>query len=287
MDYPVVEIKPDSKQYPKKLKHIHDAPKQLYCRGDVSLLQTDCFTVVGTRKITPYGKEAVQHIVPGLAKYFTIVSGLALGIDAVAHQATLQVHGKTIAVLATPVTDPTPRTNLGLAKEILASGGLLISEYKKGDHIGTSNFAIRDRILSGLSRGVLVVEADLKSGSLVTAKSALDQNRDVFAVPGSIFSLRTAGPHMLIQHGAKLVASTEDILQEYDQLPLPKSRRLSTANPTEIRIIDILTTSGPLSVDAIIEKTKKETSEILATLAVMELNGLITQSDNGIYRANE
>ncbi len=286
MDYPVVVIKYTDKNFPKLLKHIHQPPKQLYCRGDVSLLNTACFAVVGTRKITPYGIEAVRKIVPGLARHFTIVSGMALGIDAEAQQATLDARGKTIAVLATAVTNPTPRTNLRLANEILRTGGLLVSEYTEKDIVHASKFAVRDRIVSGLSKGVLVVEADIKSGSLVTARCATEQNRDVFAVPGSIFSLRTAGPHMLIQHGAKLVASADDILEEYDQLPLPKKPVLSTANPTEAHILAILA-KGPQSADAIIEASGKETSEVLAALSMMELAGLITQHNNGTYHTNQ
>ena len=289
MDFPVIVIKNTDKRFPKLLKHIHQPPGQLYCRGDISLLGTDCFAVVGTRKLTPYGKEAVQKIIPGLARHFTIVSGMALGVDAEAHKAALSGRGKTIAVLGSGVDDKAlyPRENVKLAEDILKKGGLIVSEYKPGTKARPEYFPYRNRIISGLCKGTLIVEADLKSGTLITARLTMEQNRDLFCVPGSIFSSRTAGPHMLIQHGAKLVASAEDILEEYDQLALPKKARLSTANPTEAHILDILTNNGPLSTDAIIEQTGKEVSEILAALSMMELAGLIIQNENGTYRANE
>jgi DNA processing protein len=288
MDYPIVEIKNTSKHFPKLLKHIHQPPKQLYCRGNVGLLNSNCFAVVGTRKITPYGKEVVQKIVPGLVKDFTIVSGMALGVDAVAHRAALDARGKTIAVLGSGIANKAlyPKENVKLAKDILLSGGLIVSEYEPETKARPEFFPHRNRIISGLSKGTLIAEADIKSGTLITARLTMEQNRDVFAVPGNIFSSRTAGPHMLIKHGAKLVTSAEDILEEYDQLPLEKKCRLSTANPTEALILDILATS-PCSADMLIEQTGKETSEILATLSMMELAGLINQNDNGLYRVNE
>ncbi len=287
MDYPVVIIKNTDKRFPKLLKHIHQSPKQLYCRGDVSLLGTDCIAVVGTRKMTPYGKEAIQKILPGLARHFTIVSGMALGVDGAAHKTCLDARGKTIAVLGSGISDEAlyPKEHVRLAKEILDKGGLIISEYKPETKGRPEYFPHRNRIVSGLSRGTLIVEADEKSGTLITARLSMEQNRDVFAVPGSIFSQRTYGPHMLIKNGAKLVVSAEDILEEYDHLSLPKAKRVSTANPTEARILAILSGSSPLSADAIIDEMDKSAAEILTALTVMELSGLITQDDAGNYRS--
>src|SRR3989338_10271106 len=185
MSWPVVQVDFGKESFPKLLSQIHDPPKQLYCRGNISLLNSSCLAVVGTRKLTSYGREIAQQIVRDLANNgFTIVSGLALGIDAVVHQATLDCGGKTIAVLGGGVGDRNigPKTNFHLAQDILKNDGLLVSEYSDKDEIFALNFAIRDRIISGLSRGVLVIEADEKSGALITAKCALDQNRDVFAV---------------------------------------------------------------------------------------------------------
>ena len=283
MDYPVIELTRDSPQYPQRLQQISDAPERIFCRGNIELLNSECFAVVGTRMITGYGKEAVQKIVPGLARHFTIVSGLALGIDACAHRTTLDCAGKTIAVLGTPVSDPSPRSNNQLAKDILNNAGLLVSEYETANEVFKGNFAERDRIISGLARGVLVVEGDEKSGSLITAKCALDQNRDVFAVPGNIFSPKSIGPNKLIQRGAKLVSSVADIIEDYSMLDL-KPSAMSTDNPTHALILAILETNGPLGADAIIERARKEVSEIMAALSVMEIRGLVRQMSGGIFR---
>lgn len=284
MNYPVIEVGLKHKNYPELLRHISDPPERLFCRGDVSLLNTECFAVVGTRSLTPYGREAAQTIVPGLARHFTIVSGMALGIDAVAQRATLDCGGKTIAVLGTAVEDPTPRTNLRLAQDILKQGGLLISEYGRKSPIFPANWAIRDRIVSGISKGVLVIEADEKSGSLITAKSALDQNRDVFATPGSIFSSKSMGPHKLIRTGAKLVTSAHDVLEEYSLLPLDKRVGISTQDPSHALILAILETHGPLNIDEIIERSKQNAAEVMAALSLMEIQGHVTQMSGGVFR---
>ncbi|MDP4001613.1 MAG: DNA-processing protein DprA [bacterium] len=283
-EYPIVELHPKLKAYPKLLRHITDPPAMLYCRGNISLLNTECFAVVGTRSMTPYGREATQQIVPGLARHFTIVSGMALGIDATAQRATLDCGGKTIAVLGTDVEHPSPRTNYILAQDILKRDGLLISEYNTKSKIFPSNWAIRDRIISGLSKGVLIVEADEKSGSLITARLAGEQNRDVFAVPGNIFSSKSMGPHKLIRTGAKLVASSHDILDDYSKLPLAKSSHLSTIDPTHAMILAILDTHGPLNIDSIIEYADLGASEIIGALALMEIQGHIKQMAGGIFR---
>ena len=287
MTYPVVEITEESKQYPEMLRHIADPPARLYCRGNLSLLNTECFAVVGTRAFTPYGKAAAQKIVPGLARHFTIVSGMALGIDAIAQRATLDCGDKTIAVLGTDVEHPSPRTNYVLAQDILKQDGLLISEYNTKSKIFASNWAVRDRIVSGLSKGVLVIEADEKSGSLITAKSAGEQNRDVFAVPGSIFSNKSGGPHKLISLGAKLVVSAQDILDEYSLLALDKKKVMSTANPVHSAILAILETHGPLNIDSIIAHAKLGASEIIGALALMEIQGHIKQMAGGIFRKSD
>jgi len=287
MAYPVVELALKSKAYPKLLRQIADPPAVLYCRGNVSLLNTECFAVVGTRSMTPYGKEATQQIVPNLARHFTIVSGMALGVDAVAQRTALDCGGKTIAVLGTDVEHPSPHTNYVLAQDILKKDGLLISEYNTKSRIFPSNWAIRDRIISGLCKGVLVVEADEKSGSLITARLAGEQSRDVFAVPGNIFSSKSMGPHKLIRTGAKLVASAHDILEDYSKLPLTKSAHLSTIDPIHATILAVLETRGPLNIDNIIEYTSLGASEIMGALALMEIQGHIKQMAGGIFRKAE
>ena len=214
--FQIITIQSDDDRYPQLLGQIHDFPKTLYCQGNLNLLAKNCFAVVGTRKLTSYGKEVTQNIVRGLVHAgFVIVSGLALGIDSVAHQTTLDCDGETIAVLGTPLDQIYPPENSKLAEDILNNNGLIISEYPAGYPGLRMNFAIRDRLISGLSKGVLVIEAPEKSGALITAHCALDQNRDVFAVPGSIFSSNSVGPNSLIKKGAKLVTSAQDILDEY------------------------------------------------------------------------
>ena len=290
MNWPIKQIGTGEEVYPKLLSQIHDFPKKLYCRGNTSLLNSSCFAVVGTRKLTSYGKETAQQIVRDLANNgFTIVSGLALGIDAIAHQTTLDCGGKTIAVLGGGVGDKNigPRTNFTLAQNILKNDGLLVSEYSDEEKIFASNFAVRDRIISGLSLGVLVVEADEKSGALITAKCALDQNRDVFAVPGSVLSPRSAGPNSLIQSGAKLVMNAYDIINEYHenlQLFSDKKKSILTKNPTEKKIVNLLDEHGILFVDDIIRMSGIETSVISVSLSMLEIRGIIKHLGNGKYR---
>ncbi|HEY4474693.1 MAG TPA: DNA-processing protein DprA [Candidatus Paceibacterota bacterium] len=286
----IIETTIKDQSFPKLLSQIHDPPKQLYCRGNISLLNSSCFAIVGTRKLTSYGKETTQQIVRDLANNgFTIVSGLALGIDAVAHQTTLDCGGKTVAVLGGGVGDKNigPRTNFHLAQDILKNDGLLISEYSDEEKIFASNFAVRDRIISGLSLGVLVIEADEKSGALITAKCALDQNRDVFAVPGSVLSPRSAGPNSLIQNGAKLVMNAYDIINEYHenlQLFSDKKKVDLTKNPTEKKIVNLLDEHGILFVDDIIRMSGIETSVISVSLSMLEIRGIIKHLGNGKYR---
>lgn len=304
MNWPIIQVNFGKEGFPKLLSQIHDPPKKLYCRGNISLLNSSCFAVVGTRKLTSYGKETTQQIVRDLTNNgFTVVSGLALGIDAIAHQTTLDCGGKTIAVLGGGVGDRNigPRTNFALSQNILKNDGLLVSEYSDEEKIFASNFAVRDRIISGLSLGVLVVEADEKSGALITAQCALDQNRDVFAVPGSVLSPRSAGPNSLIQNGAKLVMNAYDIINEYhENLQLfpdnpddkvsglrPERRRKNTIlikNPTERKIIDLLDEHGILFVDDIIRKSDMETSAISVSLSMLEIRGIIKHIGNGKYR---
>lgn len=284
MDYPVIKIERTTKTYSKLLKHIPDPPEVLYCRGNIKLLNTECFAVVGTRSMTPYGREVTQQIVPGLARHFTIVSGLALGVDAVAHRATLDCGGKTIAILGSGINWITPETNLRLGQDILKNDGLIISEHPGKKPAGKESFPERNRIISGLSKGVLVIEADEKSGSLITARLAGEQDRDVFAVPGNIFSSKSMGPHKLIRTGAKLVASANDILDDYSKLPLAKSARLSTIDPIHATILAVLEAQGPLNIDNIIGYTKLGASEIMGALALMEIQGHIKQMAGGIFR---
>ncbi|OGN03032.1 MAG: DNA protecting protein DprA [Candidatus Yanofskybacteria bacterium RIFCSPHIGHO2_01_FULL_43_42] len=261
----------------------------MYCRGNLKLLDSECFAVVGTRKLTSYGKEVARNITTGLVRAgFIIVSGLAMGIDAVAHQATLDAGGGTIAVLGGGVSDQKigPKINLPLAKKILENNGLLMSEYSDKEDIRASNFAVRDRIISGLSRGVLVIEAGEGSGALITAKCAVDQNRDVFAVPGNIFSSRSIGPNDLIKKGAKLVTSVQDIVEEYGhnlRLFNKRVNTISTKNPTERNVVAILEKKGEATADEIIDGLSEDTPKVIAAISTLEIKGVIKQKGEKYY----
>lgn len=290
MSWSVAQIKFGEENYPKLLAQIADPPKQLYCRGNLELLNNECIAVVGTRKLTSYGREAAHKITTGLVQTgFTIVSGLAMGIDAVAHQATLDAGGKTIAVLGGGVSDQKigPKVNLSLAQKILKNNGLLVSEYSDEEEIFAPNFAVRDRIISGLSRGVLVIEAAEGSGALITASCALDQNRDVFAIPGSIFSSKSFGPNTLIKNGAKLVSTVQDITDEYGYNLNIFAKNGNTApakNPIEQSIIAILEERGEATADEIINESGIGISQVLSSLSLLEVRGILKNVGSGKYR---
>jgi len=284
----IIKVNLGDEIYPGILAQLNNAPKILHCRGNLELFKTTCFSVVGTRSMTTYGRETAQLITAGLVqKGFTIVSGLALGVDAIAHQTTLNNRGKTIAVLGGGVDDESigPKTNFKLAMEILKNDGLLVSEYEEGSTGHAKSFPERDRIISGLSVGVLVVEAPEKSGALITAQFALEQNRDVFAVPGNVFSPNSIGSNKLLQKGAKLVISSDDIIEEYRQLSFLRDlkRDIIGRNETESEIIDILKFNGSLYIDDIIKLSGRDASEITTSLSIMEVAGQIKDVGNGKY----
>ncbi|MBI2446361.1 MAG: DNA-protecting protein DprA [Parcubacteria group bacterium] len=220
-------IKKSSKEYPKILKEISNAPKQFYLRGDLPKNHNMNFAIVGTRAASEYGKTLAFKIAKELSELgFNIVSGLALGIDTQAHLGALAGNGKTVAVLGSGIDDASifPKENLALVKKIVDSGGVVISEYEPRAKSEIWYFPERNRIVSGLSRGVLVVEAPEKSGALITARLALEQNREVFAIPGSVFSKNSIGANNLIKSGAKMVTSVDDILEELNLISL-KSKK--------------------------------------------------------------
>lgn len=276
--------------YPELLKRISDPPAQLYCRGNTELLNSFCIAVVGTRKASDYGRQATADIAGQLAQNgVTVVSGLATGIDSFAHRAALDVKGNTIAVFGTGADDASisPADNVRLAHDIIAAGGLLISEYGNGTHGEVWTFPMRNRIISGLSRGTVVVEADMKSGSLITAKSALDQNRDVFAVPGSIYWPRSVGSNWLIQQGAKPVLCAADILESYKlrQIPLPE-QALSTSDPVQECILALLRQNGPMHLDTLASQTGYDAPRTMAAIAMLELYNTVRHQGAGIYAIN-
>lgn len=202
-------------EYPAYLSKIYDPPWVLYLKGRKSLLKSNCISVVGTRNPSYYGNEVIKAILPPLIQNnWTIVSGLAIGIDTQAHKIAIKEKGNTIAVLGSGVNHIYPANNQSLASE-MANTQLLLSEFPPHRKAEKWHFPLRNRIISGLSKGTLIIEAKERSGSLITAEQALEQGREVFAVPGSIFDARSQGTNRLIQQGAKLVLTTKDILEEY------------------------------------------------------------------------
>ena len=275
--YEIREIKIEDKDYPEELKKIKDAPKILYYIGILPKNNEKCFAIVGTRHCSPYGQQVALKISGELADAgLAIVSGLAPGIDTFSHRAVVEKKKRTIAVLGTGLDEKSiyPQTNLDLSKKIIEHGGCLISELPEGTNGSKFSFPRRNRIISGLSCGVLVIEAKEKSGSLITADLTKKQNKILFAVPGPIYSLNSSGPNKLIKNGAKLIESTNDIL---DELGLKQNRvqlKLKAENDEEKLILEALKEEA-LYVDKIIEKTKLNASLVAATLALMEISGKI------------
>ena len=212
----IKEINFSSDKYPKQLREIYNPPKRIYAIGNIEILNKVGIAIVGSRKATEYGKKVAFRLSKDLSERdIVIISGLAKGIDSHAHIGSLNVqNGKTIAVLGSGIKVIYPKENIELARQILRKGGCIISEYPPDDTPNKSNFPERNRIISGLSKGVVIVEASEKSGALITVDFALEQGREVFAVPGNIYSTTSVGTNKLIQQGAKLVMAVEDILSE-------------------------------------------------------------------------
>jgi len=274
------------KNYPKLLKEIKDPPEILYLRGEI-LAEENCFAVVGTRRCSAYGKEIALEIAGDLAEAgLTIVSGLAPGIDSLAHQATLERGKRTIAVLGTGIDEKSiyPQENLKLARKILELGGGLISEYPPGTHGSEFTFPKRNRIISGLSLGVLIIEAKQKSGALITANWAKKQGRKIFAIPGPIHSLNSKGCHYLIKQGAKLVENANDILKELNlNLSISEINRVVKGENDEENLILGVLKEEALDVDKIIEKTKLSVTKVAGTLAVLEIKDKVKNLGGNIY----
>jgi DNA processing protein len=266
--------------YPSQLKEIPSAPAVIYGRGNLEILKNKSLAVVGSRKFTSYGKQVTRSLCRDLVRAgLTIVSGLALGIDAIAHQVTLETEGLTIAVLGTGIDDQTiyPRDNFSLARQILESGGALITEYPPLTPSLKQNFPARNRIMAGLTLGVLVTEATLDSGSLITARLALEYNREVFAVPGSIFSPQSAGTNLLIKNGAKLVESASDILQELNISPAEQGtiKKIYEPKSEKEKKIWRLLSADPLHIDRLVKLTRLNPAEVNSILSLLEIEGAI------------
>lgn len=284
----------EDNRYPQRLKEIYDPPLVLYIRGDAALLSQTGIGVVGTRHPTPYGIGMAERLSNDLAsRGLVIVSGMARGVDTHAHRGALNGKGKTVAVWGTGVDVPYPRDNKRLAESIVASGGALVSEFPIGTFAAPQNFPIRNRIISGLALGVLVVEAGEYSGTRITARCALEQGREIFAVPGNVTNRNSWGPNTLIKQGAKLTATWEEVWEELPndvKLQLETTWRVESHKPSEAslfadsqlsphekRIYALLKPDEGTQLDVIIEKLEGEisSSEIFSAFFELELAGKI------------
>jgi len=272
-----------SKDYPGRLTTIDDGPAVIYYRGNLESLNAPTVAVVGTRKMSPYGRSITESISTSLAESgVTIISGLALGIDSVAHTSAVRLGRPTVAVLGNGLDRIYPSTNTHLAQAIIERGGLLISEYAPGISPLKHHFPMRNRIVAGLSDLTIVVEGPITSGALITARIALGYNRDVGAVPGDINTSRSVGPNYLIQNGALVVTTADDILSWLDIKSSVKANVVSDLSQEEATIYQCIE-SGIVSVDKLVNVSKMSIAKTNSILSSLELKGLIRQSRGDTY----
>ena len=270
-----------AQELPTLVTEIADPPKQLYVRGTLPSHENKWLAVVGSRACTPYGRQVVKHLISGLRGYpVVIVSGLAYGIDAEAHKAAIDAGLVTVAVPGSGLNSDVlyPKANHGLAREILAAGGAHLSEFKPDQKAADYTFPRRNRIMVGLSHATLVIEAQEKSGSLITAKLATEYNRELLVVPGSIFSESSKGTHQFLKLGATPVTDAADILQALGIVPrtVDESLMRTDLSDDEKRVFTLL--ASPLRRDALIEKLELPITDANILLSTMEIKGLITES---------
>src|SRR5688572_14701305 len=269
----------EDETYPQRLKEIEQPPPVLYIRGDY--LPDDLFgvAIVGTRRVTPYGRQITEELATYLAGHrITVISGLARGVDALAHQTVLKAGGRTIGVLGSGVDKIYPPEHRALAEKMMGSGAIL-SDYAPGTPPDASNFPPRNRIISGLSLAVVVIEAGETSGALITAEFAAEQGREIFAVPGSILAPQSKGTNKLIQNGALPLLSVNDLMQALDLTRMGEqkaARKVIPSDETEARLLNVLS-EEPLHVDEIRNQTELPIEKVSATLALMELKGMVRQ----------
>jgi DNA processing protein len=270
----------ENDDYPVALREIPAAPPVLFVRGQMEPVDQWSIAVVGTRRLSAYGRLMTRDLVSGLAQNgITIVSGLARGIDGIAHKTALEQGGRTIAVLGCGIDKVYPPEHRELAHEIVNGRGAILSDYPLGTEPDSKHFPARNRLISGLSLGVLVVEAGEKSGALITAQFAVEQDRDVFAVPGNINSPVSIGPNRLIQQGAKLVMRIEDILEELNLRMVAEKAAAQVVLPESPEEASLLTSlsSQPIHVDELGRLTGLPSSIVSSTLTLMELKGMVQQ----------
>ena len=270
----------ENEEYPRSLLQIENPPKQIYVEGDSGLLKKDSIAIVGTRKCSKYGKECTQKFATLLAKEnITIVSGLALGIDTIAHYYSMQEIGKTIAVIGSGFNHIYPEENRYLAEQILQNGGCIVSEYPPEEPMNKAYFQKRNRIISGLAMGVLIVEGRYRSGSMITARYAIKQNKQVFCIPNRINEKTGYIPNLLIQNGAYLVMKPQDILEFYGLLEEKEPQKVDSKYQEIYKVIG----DFPISINEICKITNKPLEEVTEALCMLELEELIQNLPGNQY----
>lgn len=280
-------LKKNDIKFPKRLLQIDNPPKQLYAKGDIELLNNDCIAIVGTRKCTPYGEKYASKFAKELSKQgICIVSGLATGIDSIAHIHSMEEKGKTIAVLGSGFNHIYPRENQYLYEKILENGGCVIAEYPPETQKNKENFPQRNRIVSGLSIGVLIIEARYYTGTSITARYAIKQRKPVFCIPHSLDESTGYTPNWFIQHGSELVMEPQDILNYYHEEDIGENKEESGVLEKYKEVYDLIG-QLPISINEISKKLKINISQISEGLCMLELEGYITNLPGNLYIRKE
>ncbi len=282
-----IKIDRDSELFPERLKDIPNPPKQIYCNGDISLLEKKSISVVGSRKFTIYGKNVARMIGKKLSEEgIPVVSGLASGIDGFAHEGVIENGGKIIGVLGSGIEKMTPRRNYNLMIKGLESGGLIVSEYEPLQEAKAYTFPARNRLISGLGEVLVVVEANFNSGALITAQNAVEQGKEVFVVPGNINSQFSMGSNLLIRDGATPLIIIDDLIRGIGKTPSNNKLQELSIGEDEKLIVEAIQELGSCSVDSISKRTGKSSEAISAMLTILEIKGIIVSSAGQIHLAN-
>mgnify|MGYP004651656025 FL=1 len=289
------KIKIGDEDYPKKFLQLKKPPKTIWVEGDTSLLEKPALAIVGSRKNTPYGEKIAKLFATQISKQgIVIVSGLALGIDTIAHTYSKSSLGNTVAIVGSGPNQIYPEENIELAKEIIDGGGCLLSEYEPDEKVNMRNFPKRNRLICALSEGVFVVEADYRSGSKLTGNLGLKYGKKVFCVPRNIGELRGWGTNLLIQEGAKLVLSPGDILEEYgikydkkEELEQIYEKKKKTEIKPEYKELYNLITEDPIEINELAKKSKLDISELNQKITMMEIEGYIESLPGNEYKRVE
>lgn len=283
MDIKIIEE--NSELYPDSLRLISNRPKKLYCAGDVSLLKEECVAIVGSRKFTMYGKNVAAMIGKTLGQAgVPVVSGMAAGIDTFAHEGLLEGNGRPIAVLGTGLERPYPKRNKKLFERIIAEG-LAISEYEPDFEGRPDTFPARNRIIAGLSSAVVVIEANFKSGALITAQFGLEQGKIIYAVPGNINSQFSLGTNLLLRDGATPLVVIDDLIRDMGR-EIPRMETINIdLGEDEKKVFDVVKKRNGVSVDEICHNLNKKAQEVNAILTILEIKGVVTSYGGRIHLA--